>query len=104
MSIKYYPISPHRLPDTITIEERLPEGSAAVLINQAHTDTDIYLPINADEKQLVDAIDGSQTIKQISEGVRTIHPGKLCLEIEQIHDLFIRLWRFDQVVFETSRT
>jgi hypothetical protein len=86
------------------IEERLPPGSAAVLINQAHTDTDIYLPINADEKQIVDAIDGSQSIKQILEGVITIHHAILSVEVEQIHDLFIRLWRFDQVVFETSNT
>jgi SAM-dependent methyltransferase len=90
---------PYRLPEAITIEERLPAGSAAVLINQAHTDTVIYLPISAAEKLLVDAIDGSQTIKQIIEGVNTIHPAKLSLEIKQIQDLFVRLWRFDQVVF-----
>ncbi len=40
---------PIRLPNTILVEERLPPGAAAVLINRAHTDTDLYLPIDAEE-------------------------------------------------------
>ena len=38
---------PVRVPDTLCVQERLPPGAAAVLINRAHTDTDIYLPIDA---------------------------------------------------------
>jgi hypothetical protein len=42
---------PVRLPDTICVEEKLPPGAAAVLINRAHTHRDIYLPINTQEKR-----------------------------------------------------
>ena len=38
---------PVRVPDTLCVQERLPPGAAAVLINRAHTYTDIYLPIDA---------------------------------------------------------
>ena len=38
---------PLRVSDTIVVQERLPPDAAAVLINKAHTYTDIYLPISA---------------------------------------------------------
>ena len=46
--------TPIRLPETITVQERLPPGAAAVLINQEHTDTDLYLPVDATELRLVE--------------------------------------------------
>ncbi len=57
---------PVRVPDTLCVQERLPPGAAAVLINRAHTDTDIYVPIDAREKRLVDAIDGERSIGEIA--------------------------------------
>ena len=57
---------PVRVPDTLCVQERLPPGAAAVLINRAHTDTDIYLPIDAREKLLVEAIDGERSISEIA--------------------------------------
>ena len=59
-----------------------------------HTYTDIYLPIDAEEKRLVDAIDGKLTIGEIARA-----PGRLDLA----RGLFERLWRYDQVVFDASR-
>ena len=56
---------PIRLPGTICVQERLPPGAAAVLINRSHTYTDIYLPINAQQKKMFDAIDGERTIGEI---------------------------------------
>ena len=47
---------PIRMPDTIAVEENLPAGAAAVLINRNHTFTDIYLPLDAQEKRLFDAM------------------------------------------------
>lgn len=41
------------LPETIRVQERLPAGAAAVLINREHTDTDLYLPVDATELRLV---------------------------------------------------
>ena len=84
---------PVRMPDTLCIQERLPPGAAAVLINRAHTYTDIYLPIDAREKRLVDAIDGERSIGEIAGDVpRAVSRA-----------LFERLWRHDQVVFDASR-
>jgi len=34
-----------RLPGALCVRERLPPGAAAVLMNQSHTYTDLYLPI-----------------------------------------------------------
>jgi SAM-dependent methyltransferase len=88
---EYVPI---RLPETIAVQERLPPGAAAVLINRAHTYSDIYLPVDAEEKRLFDAIDGKHTIGELAR-----QPGRLDLA----RGLFERLWRYDQVVFDASR-
>src|SRR5262249_50079181 len=37
---------PHRMPDTICVQDRLPAGAAAVLINRTHTYADLFLPIS----------------------------------------------------------
>jgi SAM-dependent methyltransferase len=84
---------PIRVPDTLCIQERLPPGAAAVLINRAHTSTDIYMPVDAREKRLVDAIDGHRRIAEIAGD----EPRGVC------RALFERLWWHDQVVFDTSR-
>jgi hypothetical protein len=84
---------PIRLPDTLCIEEKLPTGAAAVLINRAHTHTDIYLPIDAQEKRLFDAIDGERSIGEMGHNEQP--------DIGRA--LFERLWWHDQVVFDASR-
>jgi len=89
--LDYVPI---RVPDTICVQERLPPGAATVLINRTHTYTDIYLPIDAQQKKMFDAIDGERTI------------GEIVVEQGQhgtARAFFERLWRYDQVVFDTSR-
>lgn len=89
--LDYVPI---RVPDTICVQERLPPGAATVLINRTHTYTDIYLPIDAQQKNMFDAIDGERTI------------GEIVVEQGQhgtARAFFERLWRYDQVVFDTSR-
>ena len=65
-----------------------------MLINRNHTYTDLYLPINAQQKLLLDAIDGERTIAEIcrEQGDRTL-----------ARTFFQQLWRWDQVVFDTSR-
>jgi hypothetical protein len=69
-------------------------GAAAVLINRGHTYTDLYLPIDAREKQLLDAIDGERTLGEIGRG---------CGNLDVVRGLFERLWWYDQVVFDGSR-
>jgi SAM-dependent methyltransferase len=86
--------TPIRLPDTLVVRERLPPGAAAVLINRNHTYTDLYLPIDARQEQLLAAIDGERTIAEICR-----EPGDRSLA----RVFFQQLWRWDQVVFDTSR-
>jgi SAM-dependent methyltransferase len=87
---RYVPI---RAPDTISVEERLPPGAAAVLINRSHSHNDLYLPIDALQKRLYDAVDGARTIGELAEG-----QGQLAVA----GPFFQRLGWYDQVVFDTS--
>ena len=63
------------------------------MINRAHTFHDVYLPIDAHEKRLFDAIDGERSIGAIV--------GDQHREVGRA--LFERLWWHDQVVFDASR-
>lgn len=85
---------PIRMPETICVQERLPPGAAGVLINPNHTYTDIYLPINAQEKRLFAAIDGERTIGELIVQHRDLDAARTLVE---------RLWWYDQVVFDASR-
>jgi len=96
--LDYVPI---RMPDTICIQQRLPAGAAAVLINQTHTDTDLFVPIDATEKRLLDAIDGQSTVGELVRRARPSSGETTPLEIAR--GFFERLWWSDQVVFDASR-
>jgi SAM-dependent methyltransferase len=95
--LRYLPI---RLPETICVQERLPPGAAGVLINQAHTYRDLYLPISAAEKRLFDAIDGNRSIGDIVERELQSSPKASSFEVARV--FFERLWCYDQVVFDAS--
>ena len=82
---------PIRIHDTVCIEEGLTAGAAAVLINRHHQFADLSLPLDAQEKEMFDAIDG---VRSAGEIARRGH------HAEVARSLFERLWRYDQVVFE----
>jgi hypothetical protein len=82
---------PIRIPDTVCVQERLPPGAAAVLINRTHPFRDLVLQIDAGEKKMFDAIDGKRSVGEIAAGS------------DKAHEFFERLWLWDQVVFDTSR-
>jgi len=84
---------PIRGPDTVTVRERLPPGVAAMLINRAHSHTDIVLPIHPREARWLEAIDGKRAIREMlaSEAER-----------DAARSLFERLWWHDQVVFDAA--
>ncbi len=87
---------PLRLPWTLCIRERVPPGSAAVLINRAHTYPDLALPIDAAEERLFAAIDGNRSIGQIlrmAVGVSGEAHGRRFFE---------QLWQYDQIVFDAT--
>ena len=91
--LDYVPI---RLPETICVEEKLPPGAVGVLINQNHTDKDIYLPINEAEKRMFEAIDGFLSIAEIIQ--------KVPVDQQLACSFFNSLWGYDQVVFDTSKS
>jgi len=91
--LAYVPI---RMPDTIAVQERLPAGAAAVLINRTHTYRDIYLPIDSIEKSLFDAIDGKLNIGTIAERVLPAS------QLNIARTFFEHLWWHDQLVFDRS--
>jgi SAM-dependent methyltransferase len=87
---------PLRMSDTICIQERLPPGAAAVLINRTHSYKDIFMPIDSTEKFLFDAVDGTRTIGEILN----LAPSEPSHH-EIARSFFERLWWHDQVVFDT---
>jgi len=84
---------PIRMPDTVVVQERLPPGAAAVLINRNHTFTDLYLPIDARQKMMFDAIDGKRCAAEIAPHSPNRDAVRLLIE---------SLWRYDQVVFAAA--
>ncbi len=86
--LAYVPI---RTADTVCVQENLPPGAAAVLINRKHTYTDLYLPINAQQKRMFNAIDGTRTVGEIVRG---------SVSDEIARAFFERLWWMDQIVFD----
>jgi hypothetical protein len=84
--LRYVPV---RLPWTICVVERLPPGAAGVLINQTHVFNDLYLIVNEEDKRIFEAVDGRRSIEEIAP---------------QARELFEKLWRYDQVVFDTSKS
>jgi SAM-dependent methyltransferase len=94
---------PILLPDTVCIQDaqRMPPGAAAVLINRNHTDKDLFLPIDAVQKRLLDAVDGQHSIADIvAANPQAAQPAS---SASLARDFFERLWCWDQVVFDTSR-
>lgn len=80
----YVPMRPGTV---IMIEERLPEGAAAALLNKAHSFTDLVLFVNDAEKTAFEAIDGIRCVEDFGA--------------EQV-DFFRRLYEHDLVVIDAS--
>ena len=87
---------PIRVPRTLCVEERLPPGAAAVLINQSHTYTDLILPVDEEQKRLFEAVDGQRTIAEILHNI-PVRGGD-----ERVGNFFEMLWWYDQLVFDAS--
>ena len=71
----------------VTVDERLPPGAAAAVLNTAHEHTDIVLFVDQHERSVLDAIDGRRSAAD------------LCTEAP---DFLERLWRHDLVVFDAT--
>ena len=85
---------PIRLPHTIVVEDRLPPGAAAVLINQAHSYNDLVLPITEPERLVVQQIDDTRNVAETAAVAGAAPP--------DLRRLYQRLWWYDQIVFDNS--
>jgi SAM-dependent methyltransferase len=90
--------APLRLPSTLCVQERLPAGAAAVLLNRAHPHHDLILPVNVQEKRLFDAVDGRRSIAEIVDRVGGHE------QLPQAKAFFEKLFWYDQVVFDASKS
>jgi SAM-dependent methyltransferase len=89
--LRYVPI---RLPWTMCVRDRVPSGSAAVLLNRAHQHPDLVLAINDEQYELFSEIDGRKPLGEIAGNTRQGRTRAL--------DFFQQLWRYDQIVFDAS--
>jgi len=95
--LNYVPI---RMPETMCVRDRPHPGAAAVLINQAHTYTDLFLPIDTTELRLFEAVDGTRCVGAILDG--TVPDDRARLETGP--RFFERLWHHDQIVIDAAST
>lgn len=84
---------PLRLPNTLCVQERLPPGTAGVLLNRSHPFHDLLVFLDAKEKRVFEQIDGSLSIAKIIKDVGASFDAP---------SFFQKLWRYDQVIFDTS--
>jgi len=89
------------MPDTICVQERLPAGAAAVLINPTHAYRDLIMPIDATERGWFDAIDGIRSIGGLVGGPLPSAPAGS--QLDKARTFFERLWQYDQIVFDASQ-
>ena len=82
----------------LCIQERLPAGAAGILISRYHSSPDLILPIDATEKRMLDAVDGRRTIAATTGTAR----GDELLR--RARHFFERLYWYDQIVFDSSRS
>jgi len=78
---------PVRVPTALAVEDRLPPGAAAALLNRAHTDSDLVLFADRAQYALFGAIDGVRSIGEL--GAPAFIEG---------------LWRHDLIVLDSHTT
>jgi hypothetical protein len=89
---------PLRLPWTLCIRDRAPTGFVAVLINRAHTYSDLAFPIDAAQEQIFAAIDGNRSIDEILRDAAGTGGD------EQARRFIEQLWEYDQIVFDATNS
>jgi 2-polyprenyl-3-methyl-5-hydroxy-6-metoxy-1,4-benzoquinol methylase len=90
---------PLRVPWALCIDDRVPPGSAAVLINRAHTYSDLALPIDAAQERIFAAIDGNRSIAEILRSAVGGGGG-----YERARGFIEQLWEYDQIVFDATNS
>lgn len=83
---------PLRLRGTICVEKPIAPDKVGVLLNRRHSETDIYLPVTAEQRRLWSAMDGRRSMGELVRGSQP-EPARAFLET---------LWRRDQIVLDAS--
>jgi hypothetical protein len=79
--------APVAVPTAVAVEQRLPPGAAAALIDTSQVDTDLVLFVDRRQLHTFRSIDGRRTVGQLGPGAAAF--------VE-------RLWRRDLVVLDTT--
>jgi SAM-dependent methyltransferase len=88
---------PIRLPWTLSIRDRLPRGSVAVLLNPVHEHCDLVLPVTPTQEHLLSRIDGQRDIGELVQECGTLAETRRALQFIE------RLWHYDQIEIDASR-
>lgn len=75
------------VPTVVAVEERLPPGASAALLNRAHTDTDLVMMVDRRERRMFERIDGTRPIAELGADAA---------------DFVERLFRHDLVVIDAT--
>jgi SAM-dependent methyltransferase len=84
---------PLPMPGCVVIQQNLPPGAVAVVLNRAHTYTDLFVPLTEFEAFLFARIDGQTSCRDMVEAAS---------DTLGVADLMQTLWRSDQIIFDRS--
>jgi len=85
---------PLPMPGCIVVQQNLPPGAAAVVINRAHTFSDLYVPLTEFEAFVYARIDGQTSCRDLVTEAQ---------DARRVAALMLKLWRSDQIVLDRSR-
>ena len=90
---KWLDFVPLLMPGCVVIQQNLPPGAVAVVINRAHTFTDLFVPLTEFEAFVYSRIDGQTPCRDIVEEAT---------DAVSVGEVIEKLWRSDQIVLDRS--
>jgi SAM-dependent methyltransferase len=97
--LDYVPLRP---PEVRIVPEKAPAGGAGWLVNTAHGETDLALPVAADELRLFAAVDGRQTIGALLASHPLSITAAKARPNERARRFFESLWQHDLLLLDIS--
>lgn len=85
---------PLPMPGCVVIQQNLPPGAAAVVINRAHTFIDLFVPLTEFEAFIYSRIDGQTFCHEIVEAAS---------DRKGVAEAMLKFWRSDQIIFDQSQ-
>jgi hypothetical protein len=91
---RWLDLVPLPMPGCVVIQQNLPPGAAAVVLNRAHTYTDLFVPLTEFEAHVYAQIDGQTSCRDMATAVS---------DAPSVAEVMLKLWRSDQIVFDRSK-